>query len=382
MSTQVQPTTGEAARAPGATKPPSERIVIQYPTPAVDDGRYRGQARRRRHGHRRGRHLPRRPRHPPRRRPLQATARAQLARSRDERIDAHLGGVRWAGSFEVDCHGPLGVHGRGLDRRVRHLARRASAQGGRPAARPRRRDLRGRPAPRASGRTRPRPSRDKALIDHAIATLSRRGRPRVGQARRRARPRAVRNHRADPAPSRRGQPSTRPLAIEVDRKLAKFGAWYELFPRSWGGLQGVKQQLPRLAELGFDIIYLPPIHPIGHTNRKGRNNSLTAGPDDPGLTLGDRRRDRRPRRRPPRPGHDRRPASTSPKRPSSTTSRSRSTSRSSARPTTRGCTSTPSGSTAAPTARSSTPRTRPSATRTSTTSTGSPRTGRACGMRS
>src|SRR5215471_5234964 len=72
------------------------------------------------------------------------------------------------------------------------------------------------------------------------------------------------------------------MDVEVDRTLAGFGAWYELFPRSWGGLRGVEHQLPRLAELGFDIVYLPPIHPIGHTNRKGRNNALTAGPTDPG----------------------------------------------------------------------------------------------------
>jgi starch synthase (maltosyl-transferring) len=73
-----------------------------------------------------------------------------------------------------------------------------------------------------------------------------------------------------------------PIAIEVDRLRARFGSWYEMFPRSWGGLKGVEQQLPALAELGFDVIYLPPIHPIGHTNRKGKNNSLTAGPTDPG----------------------------------------------------------------------------------------------------
>ncbi len=54
------------------------------------------------------------------------------------------------------------------------------------------------------------------------------------------------------------------------------------FPRSWGGLAGVEAALPRLAELGFDIVYLPPIHPIGHTNRKGRDNALIAGPADPG----------------------------------------------------------------------------------------------------
>jgi starch synthase (maltosyl-transferring) len=72
------------------------------------------------------------------------------------------------------------------------------------------------------------------------------------------------------------------VAVEVDRERARFGAWYELFPRSFGGLQGVERRLPELAELGFDVLYLPPIHPIGVKNRKGRNNSLIAGPDDPG----------------------------------------------------------------------------------------------------
>src|SRR3954469_3007281 len=70
--------------------------------------------------------------------------------------------------------------------------------------------------------------------------------------------------------------------VEVDRERARFGSWYELFPRSWGGFAGVERQLPRLAELGFDVLYLPPIHPIGRTNRKGRNNTLEAGPADPG----------------------------------------------------------------------------------------------------
>ncbi|MEN3282585.1 MAG: hypothetical protein V7607_3725 [Solirubrobacteraceae bacterium] len=73
-----------------------------------------------------------------------------------------------------------------------------------------------------------------------------------------------------------------PLEIDVDRTLARFGSWYELFPRSWGGFKGVQEQLPRLAELGFDVLYMPPIHPIGHTSRKGRNNTLTAEPGDPG----------------------------------------------------------------------------------------------------
>jgi starch synthase (maltosyl-transferring) len=74
----------------------------------------------------------------------------------------------------------------------------------------------------------------------------------------------------------------RPLGILVDREQARFGAWYELFPRSWGGFAGVEKVLPELARLGFDVVYLPPIHPIGKTNRKGRNNALTAESGDPG----------------------------------------------------------------------------------------------------
>jgi starch synthase (maltosyl-transferring) len=72
------------------------------------------------------------------------------------------------------------------------------------------------------------------------------------------------------------------LAVDVDRERARVGAWYELFPRSWGGFAGVERVLPDLAELGFDVVYLPPVHPIGRTNRKGRNNALAAGPGDPG----------------------------------------------------------------------------------------------------
>jgi len=72
------------------------------------------------------------------------------------------------------------------------------------------------------------------------------------------------------------------LRLDVDRERATFGAWYELFPRSWGGFAGVESRLEELAGLGFDVLYLPPVHPIGTTNRKGRNNALTAKPGDPG----------------------------------------------------------------------------------------------------
>ncbi|HET6943842.1 MAG TPA: alpha-1,4-glucan--maltose-1-phosphate maltosyltransferase [Gaiellaceae bacterium] len=81
---------------------------------------------------------------------------------------------------------------------------------------------------------------------------------------------------------RSGKTSSQTLAVDVDRPLARFGAWYELFPRSWGGFEGMRGVLPQLAELGFDVVYLPPVHPIGRTNRKGRNNALEAGPADPG----------------------------------------------------------------------------------------------------
>ncbi len=74
----------------------------------------------------------------------------------------------------------------------------------------------------------------------------------------------------------------RPLTVVAEPVLAAFGAWYELFPRSFGGFDGVRAVLPEIADLGFDVVYLPPIHPIGTTNRKGRNNALVATPDDPG----------------------------------------------------------------------------------------------------
>ncbi|TVR67733.1 MAG: alpha-1,4-glucan--maltose-1-phosphate maltosyltransferase, partial [Spirochaetaceae bacterium] len=79
-----------------------------------------------------------------------------------------------------------------------------------------------------------------------------------------------------------------PLRVWVDRERAAFSAWYELFPRSCGAegrhgtFRDVIEHLPEIARLGFDILYLPPVHPIGLTKRKGRNNSTEAGPDDPG----------------------------------------------------------------------------------------------------
>ncbi|WP_439576413.1 maltotransferase domain-containing protein [Elioraea sp.] len=77
--------------------------------------------------------------------------------------------------------------------------------------------------------------------------------------------------------------------VDAERREARFASWYELFPRSQSGdparhgtFADVIRRLPEIRDLGFDVLYFTPIHPIGRINRKGRNNSLTAGPDDPG----------------------------------------------------------------------------------------------------
>ncbi len=87
---------------------------------------------------------------------------------------------------------------------------------------------------------------------------------------------------ADRHPDKSDTTIAGPFEIDVDAQRARFASWYELFPRSWGGLRGVADIVPAIAELGFDVLYLPPIHPIGETNRKGRNNALLAADEDPG----------------------------------------------------------------------------------------------------
>jgi starch synthase (maltosyl-transferring) len=76
--------------------------------------------------------------------------------------------------------------------------------------------------------------------------------------------------------------ASEPRVLWVDRERGLAGAWYELFPRSHGGLSGAIERLPAVANMGFDVVYLPPVHPIGRSFRKGRNNTLEPGPDDPG----------------------------------------------------------------------------------------------------
>ncbi len=89
--------------------------------------------------------------------------------------------------------------------------------------------------------------------------------------------------------------STEKYPIRADRERALVGSWYEFFPRSEGAIKNTDgtitsgtfitatKRLPAVAAMGFDVLYLPPIHPIGVAHRKGPNNSLTAGPNDPGV---------------------------------------------------------------------------------------------------
>ncbi|GAA1410898.1 alpha-1,4-glucan--maltose-1-phosphate maltosyltransferase [Kitasatospora putterlickiae] len=90
--------------------------------------------------------------------------------------------------------------------------------------------------------------------------------------------------------------ASRPLPLQVDRERALFGSWYEFFPRSEGAvvdptgvepprsgtLRTAAERLPAIAAMGFDVVYLPPVHPIGRAFRKGPDNTLTAGPHDVG----------------------------------------------------------------------------------------------------
>jgi starch synthase (maltosyl-transferring) len=90
-------------------------------------------------------------------------------------------------------------------------------------------------------------------------------------------------------PDRRLEARSHPLRVDVERERAAVGAWYELFPRSCspvpgrhGTLRDCQERLAYVAAMGFDVVYLPPIHPIGRTHRKGPNNAPSGSPGDPG----------------------------------------------------------------------------------------------------
>src|SRR5918993_3177779 len=132
---------------------------------------------------------------------------------------------------------------------------------------------------------------DREVLEEAIAAIDRQGSqaatvrillaPEVETAMRRARSR------------RGGTFYDRELEVVVDRSAARFAAWYEMFPRSAGTdptrsatLTEAGARLLAIAEMGFDVVYLTPIHPIGRAFRKGKNNTLEAASDDPGVPFG------------------------------------------------------------------------------------------------
>ncbi|HET7479444.1 MAG TPA: alpha-1,4-glucan--maltose-1-phosphate maltosyltransferase [Rubrobacteraceae bacterium] len=90
-------------------------------------------------------------------------------------------------------------------------------------------------------------------------------------------------------PDRSMSTTYKTLEVTVDRERARYGAWYEMFQRSQGTVPNqsatfadCERRLPEIRRMGFDVVYLLPVHPIGHTHRKGRNNALVAAPGDPG----------------------------------------------------------------------------------------------------
>ena len=137
-------------------------------------------------------------------------------------------------------------------------------------------------AERAGGKA----SRELASIAAAVAESDRPQAERLGVA---GSDEAVALARKHPDRTRATKSATR-WPVVVDRERAVFSTWYELFPRSWSKRDGehgtfadVESRLDYVAAMGFDVLYIPPIHPIGTTFRKGAGNTLSAGGDDPGV---------------------------------------------------------------------------------------------------
>ena len=139
-------------------------------------------------------------------------------------------------------------------------------------------------------------ARDRKHLEQAAERMSDKERPASARLAEADNPRIEALHKTHPL--RDGISESSPQRFKVERPKSSFAAWYQFFPRSEGAyraedgtiVQGnfktALTGLDRAAEEGFDIVYLPPIFPIGVTNRKGRNNSLVAGPHDPGSPFG------------------------------------------------------------------------------------------------
>lgn len=139
-------------------------------------------------------------------------------------------------------------------------------------------------------------ARDRKHLEQAAERMADKERPAAARLAEADNPRIAALHQSHPL--RDGLSESQPQRFKVERPKSSFAAWYQFFPRSEGAyyaedgtiVQGNFRTaitgLDRAAEEGFDIVYLPPIFPIGVTNRKGRNNTLIAGPHDPGSPFG------------------------------------------------------------------------------------------------
>jgi starch synthase (maltosyl-transferring) len=265
--------------APKRNEPPP-RIQINLPAPAVDGGRYPAKrcvgdtvtvsADIFRDGHEILRAVVR----------YRAPGGRRWVEAPMHPIDAHVNGVRWAGEFTVETPGrwQFAIEAwSDLFATWRDELQRKLGAG--------QHDLAGELSEGAvlleDAATRAQEGGHRATIEAALDSLRDESLPEA------ARHEAALSPELFDAIERTGERHGaatlgKPLPIEVDRVRARFGAWYELFPRSWGGLGAVEAHVPAIAALGFDVLYLLPVHPIGRKNRKGRNNTLTAGPDDPG----------------------------------------------------------------------------------------------------
>src|SRR4051812_42010028 len=260
--------------APKRAEPPA-RIHINYPAPTVDGGRYPAKrcigdtvtvtADVFRDGHEMLRAAVR----------YKAPGAKRWLEAPMHQVDAHLNGVRWEAAFTVETAGRWEWTIEAWTDRFatwRDELQRKHAAG--------QQDLAGEISEGAvlleDAANRAESGDDRTTIERSLDSLKAGGGAEVALA-----------PDLFDAVSRAGErhgvtrlESTIPL--EVDRVRARFSSWYELFPRSFGGLKAVEELIPDIAALGFDVLYFPPIHPIGRKNRKGRNNTLVAGPDDPG----------------------------------------------------------------------------------------------------
>ena len=308
--------------------------------------------------------LPGRPRHPRRPRPVVAGgqprgARHRAAASRRER--------RMARRARARAHRPARVRGRGVDRPLRDVAPRRGAEGRRRAATStteleegaRLLECLAPLAPDAAG----------PKLKAAVAALRDDALPLDDAPERRARrPRRPRSSTA--SPTRATSRARRSHALWVDRERARSGAWYELFPAPRAASTGATKRLPAIAEMGFDVVYLPPDPP----DRRDRTARAATTRSRPAPTT------------PAARGPSAAPRAATPTIHPDLGTHRRLRRASSPRPPSLGMevaldyalqcspdhpwvTSIPSGSTTGPTARSSTPRTRPRSTRTSTRST-------------